>query len=75
MQNPTLLEIARQFDEAAMHKFLKDFSEKGTSRQDLSAKLQRPKISSSNRSKQYLKLLIPNKNRQFEFISEENDFN
>lgn len=69
-----LLEIARQFDEAAMHKFLKDFSEKAPSRQAL-RETERPKIGSTNRSKRVSQTFDTQQKSQFEFISEEKDFN
>lgn len=70
----TLLEIARQFDEAGMHKFLTELSEKGTSRQ-IVRETARPKSSSGNKSTKPTQT-IPNKQvGHFEFDSDENDFN
>lgn len=71
----TLLEIARQFDEPAMHGFLKELSAKGTSRQAV-REVARPKKFTDQRSvsvKDSKKDSIVQESI-FEFNSEENNF-
>ena len=71
----TLLEIARQFDEAAMHKFLKEISERGISRENV-RETARPKKNLENKpktSKTSKAEPIENGNN-FEYQSEENNF-
>ncbi len=71
----TLLEIARQFDEPAMHKFLKDLKEKGFSRETVRESA-RPKKNPDFKS-QTVKSSIKNsanENSIFEYTSEENNF-
>lgn len=71
----TLLEIARQFDEAAMHKFLKDLKEKGFSREAV-RETARPKkhLDFKTKSVKPSKKDSANENSIFEYTSEENDF-
>lgn len=71
----TLLEIARQFDEPAMHKFLKDLKEKGFSRETV-RETARPKKNQDFKSKtvKSSKKDSANENSIFEYISEENNF-
>jgi ParB family chromosome partitioning protein len=71
----TLLEIARQFDEPAMHKFLKDLKEKGFSRETV-RETARPKKNSDFKPQTVKpsKKDSGNENSIFEYISEENDF-
>ncbi|CAN5721346.1 hypothetical protein BH20ACI4_BH20ACI4_00410 [soil metagenome] len=71
----TLLEIARQFDEAAMHKFLKDLEEKGFSRESV-REAARPKKNSDfkTRTSKPSNTDSANENSIFEYTSEENDF-
>ncbi len=71
----TLLEIARQFDEAAMHKFLKDLQEKGFSRENVKDSV-RPKKNTDFKTQtvKSTKKGSANENSIFEFVSEENDF-
>jgi ParB family transcriptional regulator, chromosome partitioning protein len=71
----TLLEIARQFDEAAMHKFLKDLKEKGFSRETV-RETARPKKNSDLKPKTVKSADkdSANENSIFEYTSEENDF-
>lgn len=73
----TLLEIARQFDESAMHDFLNQISKKGSSREQV-REIARPKKASepkSNQSKSE-KQHSSNSSQQssFEFVSDENNF-
>ena len=71
----TLLEIARQFDEAAMYKFLKELSEKGTSRETV-RETARPKKNLEYKpetTKTSKTDLIDNGNN-FEYESDENNF-
>lgn len=71
----TLLEIARQFDEAAMHKFLKELSEKGVSRETV-RETARPKQLKESKPKSIKPRTDSSndENIQFEYTSEENDF-
>ena len=71
----TLLEIARQFDEAAMHKFLKELSEKGTSRETV-RETARPKKNLEYKSKttKTSKTDLIDNGNNFEFESVENNF-
>lgn len=71
----TLLEIARQFDEAAMHEFLKELTEKGTSRETV-RETARPKKNFESKSKtaKTIQKNSTNDKSVFEFSSEENDF-
>lgn len=71
----TLLEIARQFDEPAMHKFLKDLQDKGISRETV-RQTARPKKNSDFKSQNVKssKKTSANENSIFEYTSEENDF-
>jgi ParB-like chromosome segregation protein Spo0J len=71
----TLLEIARQFDEAAMHKFLKDLKGKGFSRETV-RETARPKKNSDFKPQTVKpsKKDSANENSIFEYTSEENNF-
>lgn len=71
----TLLEIARQFDEAAMHKFLKELSEKGTSRETV-RETARPKKNLEYKSKttKTSKTDLNDNGNNFEYESVENNF-
>lgn len=71
----TLLEIARQFDEAAMHKFLSEISAKGSSRQQV-RDIARPKKSPALKPKEFKTSAstIKNERAGFEYNSEENEF-
>ncbi len=71
----TLLEVARQFDEAAMHKFLKELSEKGVSRETV-REAARPKKNQEFKPKSVksAKLDAKDENCLFEYSSDENDF-
>lgn len=71
----TLLEIARQFDEEAMHKFLKDLSERGTARETV-RETARPKknFEAKNKSVKTFQKSSSATESIFEFKSDENDF-
>lgn len=71
----TLLEIARQFDETAMHKFLKEISEKGTAREFV-RETARPKKTSQYKPKDFKASGQASKNTNdiFEYESKENRF-
>lgn len=73
----TLLEIARQFDEAAMHDFLNQINVKGTSREKV-REIARPKNTSESKPVQNKtsKSKISPKTEQtgFEYVSDENNF-
>lgn len=70
----TLLEIARQFDEPAMHDFLRELSEKGTSRQ-IVRETARPKTFPDKRPKKSPAGTVSDRTETlFEYRSEENDF-
>ena len=73
----TLLEIARQFDEAAMHKFLSEISSKGASREQV-REIARPKKNSEPKivSPRALKTDTTsiNERSKFEYVSDENNF-
>jgi ParB family chromosome partitioning protein len=71
----TLLEIARQFDEAAMHKFLKDLKEKGFSRETV-RETARPKKNQDVKTKSFKPSNKDSADEKsiFEYTSEENDF-
>lgn len=76
----TLLEIARQFDEAAMHKFLNDLKEKGTTRTAAREtarpkKAPTPKAPRRERSAAETPVqAVSGERLKFEYASEENDF-
>lgn len=72
----TLLEIARQFDEAAMHNFLNEISAKGSSREQV-REIARPKKNSESKSKEVKPSASSNTKIErsgFEYKSEENEF-
>lgn len=69
----TLLEIARQFDEAAMHKFLKEVSEKGVTRETV-RETARPKKDFNSKKSSNVKNQKIVERKKFEFKSEENEF-
>lgn len=71
----TLLEVARQFDEKAMHEFLDNIENKNLSREQV-RKAARPsseKTALKQESSKSAKPVAKNKNT-FQFVSEENDF-
>lgn len=73
----TLLEIARQFDEAAMHDFLDQISKKGSSREQV-REMARPKKVSESKTVQTKPAKQNSSNNlqrsDFEFVSDENNF-
>lgn len=73
----TLLEIARQFDEAAMHDFLNQISKKGSSREQV-REISRPKKVSEAKPSQakFAKQVSQSVSERstFEFVSDENNF-
>lgn len=73
----TLLEIARQFDEAAMHDFLNEITKKGTSREKV-REIARPKKTSETKAIQNKSLNSKTASKTektaYEYISEENNF-
>ena len=72
----TLLEIARQFDEAAMHKFLKELAEKGNSRESV-REIARPKKKfegTPNKTIKTAKTDSDDYGNNFEYQSVENNF-
>lgn len=73
----TLLEIARQFDEAAMQEFLDQISKKGSSREQVREMARPKKVSESKtvRTKPAKQNSSNNLQRSdFEFVSDENNF-
>ncbi|MEO6589265.1 MAG: ParB/RepB/Spo0J family partition protein [Pyrinomonadaceae bacterium] len=70
----TLLEIARQFDESAMHKFLKELSEKGTSRQTV-RQAARPKNPAQTKQIKNVDSFLNKGSESFEYVSVKNAFN
>ncbi|MGI9055270.1 MAG: ParB/RepB/Spo0J family partition protein [Pyrinomonadaceae bacterium] len=71
----TLLEIARQFDESAMHKFLKELAAKGSSRETV-RETARPKKSLADQFKtgKTSKTAPIDQGNNFEYVSEDNRF-
>lgn len=73
----TLLEIARQFDEAAMHDFLNEITKKGTSREKV-REIARPKNTSEKKVSQAKsanpKFTSKTESTGYEYVSEENNF-
>lgn len=71
----TLLEIARQFDEPAMHQFIRDISDKGFSRDNV-RDTARPKkqmaVKPANSKIPFVS--APEEKCVFEYVSEENNF-
>lgn len=69
----TLLEIARQFDEAAMHKFLKEITEQGISREKV-RQIARPQKSQGKSSGSKSISSETSKNNVFKYESTEHGF-